>query len=117
MPRWDCPTSSAVSHWTAAPFQPWWRFDRHHNHAQFSPTDPDEVLFAQEFHSDPITGLRFPITNRLWLIRRGGEPRPILREPRFVSHEWWDADGEHVWCVDGATTTRGECASPMARSS
>ena len=75
-------------------------FDRCHNHAQFSPTDPDTVLFAQEFHSDPITGLRFPITNRLWMIRRGGEPRPILREPRFVSHEWWDADGEHVWCVN-----------------
>ncbi len=83
-----------------SPFQTWWRFDRHHNHAQFSPTDPDTVLFAQEFHSDQITGLRFPITNRLWTMTRGGPPRPILREPRFVSHEWWDADGEHVWCVD-----------------
>lgn len=82
------------------PFQPWWRFNRHHNHAQFSPTDPDTVLFAQEFHNDPITGLRFPITNRLWLMKRGKAPRPILREPRFVSHEWWDPDGEHVWCVD-----------------
>lgn len=81
-------------------FQPWWRFDRHHNHAQFSPTDPDMVLFAQEFHSDPITGLRFRITDRLWMMRRGEAPRPILREPRFVSHEWWDPDGEHVWCVD-----------------
>ncbi|MEZ4634739.1 MAG: hypothetical protein R2873_33525 [Caldilineaceae bacterium] len=82
------------------PFQQWWRFDRHHNHAQFSPTDPDEVLFAQEFHNDPITGLRFRITDRLWVMRRGEAPRPILREPRFVSHEWWDDDGEHVWCVD-----------------
>lgn len=83
-----------------SPFEPWWRFDRHHNHAQFSPTDPDAVLFAQEFHNDPITGLRFRITDRLWLLRRGEAPRPILREPRFVSHEWWDPDGEHVWCVD-----------------
>ncbi len=83
-----------------SPFQPWWRFDRLHNHAQFSPTDPDTVLFAQEFHTDPITGLRFPITNRLWLITRGDAPRPVLREPRFVTHEWWDPDGEHVWCVD-----------------
>jgi hypothetical protein len=33
-------------------------------------------------------------------MKRGEEPRPILREPRFVSHEWWDPDGEHVWCVD-----------------
>jgi hypothetical protein len=83
-----------------SPFQPWWRFDRTHNHAQFSPTDPDTVLFAQEFHNDPITGIRIPITNRLWLITCGEEPRPILREPRFVSHEWWDPDGDHVWCVD-----------------
>ena len=82
------------------PFVPWWRSDRHHNHAQFSPTDPDTVLFAQEFHNDPITGLRIPITNRLWMMTRGQAPRPILREPRFVTHEWWDADGEHVWCVD-----------------
>lgn len=82
------------------PFETWWRFDRHHNHAQFSPTDPDTVLFAQEFHTDPLTGLRTRITDRLWTMTRGSEPRPILREPRFVSHEWWDADGEHVWCVD-----------------
>jgi len=81
-------------------FELWQRLDRHHNHGQFSPTDPDLALMAQEFHSDPITGLRFPITNRLWLLRRGEQPRPILREPRFVSHEWWDPDGEHVWCVD-----------------
>lgn len=82
------------------PFQQWWRFDRHHNHAQFSPTDPDMVLFAQEFHTDPLTGLRTRITDRLWCMKRGEAPRPILREPRFVSHEWWDPDGEHIWCVD-----------------
>jgi hypothetical protein len=88
------------------PFRPWWRFDRNHNHAQFSPTDPDTVLFAEEIHADPITGLTLPITNRLWLLRRGEEPRPILREPRWVSHEWWDPDGEHAWCVWGDETWR-----------
>jgi hypothetical protein len=88
-------------------FQLWHRFDRSHNHAQFSPTDPDEVLFCEDLHADPITGLIFPITNRLWLIRRGGKPRPILREPSLVTanpgrinHEWWDADGRHVWCCN-----------------
>ncbi|MBF0244201.1 MAG: hypothetical protein HQL31_02860, partial [Planctomycetes bacterium] len=80
-------------------FQQWHSFNRVYNHAQFSPTDPDEVLFAEEIHGDPVTGLVFPITNRLWLIRRGQQPRPILREPTVVCHEWWDADGEHVWCV------------------
>ncbi len=87
-------------------FQLWHRFDRLYNHAQFSPTDPDAVLFAQENHADPITGLTFPITNRLWLIRRGEQPRPILPEPTRVTHEWWDADGEHVWCVWGNDTWR-----------
>jgi len=87
-------------------FALWHRFDRNHNHAQFSPTDPDEALFAMENHPDPITGLNFPITNRLWVIRRGGTPRPILREPKAVTHEWWDADGKHVWCVWGNDTWR-----------
>lgn len=87
-------------------FEFWWRFDRCHNHAQFSPTDPDEVLFAQELHPDPITGLTFPITNRLWTMRRGGKPRPVLREPKWVTHEWWDPDGAHAWCVWGNETWR-----------
>lgn len=88
-------------------FQLWHRFDRLHDHAQFSPTDPDEALFAEEFHADPITGLTFPVTNRMWLLRRGEEPRPILREPkRGISHEWWDPDGQHAWCVCGNETWR-----------
>jgi len=87
-------------------FRLWHRFDRLYNHAQFSPTDSDEVLFAEENHPDPITGLTFPITNRLRIIRRGGQPRPILRTPEWVAHEWWDADGQHVWCVWGNETWR-----------
>jgi hypothetical protein len=80
-------------------FQLWHRFDRHHNHAQFSPTDPDLVLFAEENHLDPITGLRIPIVDRMWLIRRGKAPCPVFDTPTRVTHEWWDVDGEHVWCV------------------
>ena len=77
----------------------WQRFDRNHNHAQFSPTNPNQVLFAQENHPDPLTGLTFKITNRLWLLERGKAPRALLREPRWVSHEWWDAAGQHAWSV------------------
>lgn len=87
-------------------FQLWHRFDRLYNHAQFSPTNPDEALFAEEYHADPVTGLTIPITNRMWLIRRGDQPRPIMREPTVVTHEWWDADGKHVWCVNGNDTWR-----------
>ena len=79
----------------------WHRFDRNHNHAQFSPTNPDQVLFAQENHPDPLTGLTFRITNRLWLLERGKAPRSLLREPRWVSHEWWDSAGQHAWSVWG----------------
>lgn len=82
-------------------FQFWHRFDRHHNHAQFSPTDPNMALFAEEFHSDPITGLRLPITNRMWLIERGKAPESVYATPTRVTHEWWDLGGEHIWCVWG----------------
>jgi len=82
-------------------FDFWHRFDRNYNHAQFSPTDPNAVLFAQENHPDALTGLTFPITNRLWLLRKGQDPRPLLPEPRKTSHEWWDASGQHAWTVWG----------------
>jgi len=93
------------------PFESWYRFDRNYNHAQMSPTDPDVVLFAQENHPDPLTGLTFQITNRLWVMRRGESPRPVLKEPRWVTHEWWDADGAHVWCVWGNETWRVDVAT------
>lgn len=88
-------------------FELWHRFDRHFNHAQCSPTDPDLVEFSMENHFDQVTGLRLPITDRLWLMRRGEAPRPIRPEPTVVSHEWWDEDGEHVWCIKGGGEERG----------
>ncbi|MFO7870216.1 MAG: hypothetical protein R6V03_02150 [Kiritimatiellia bacterium] len=78
---------------------PWRRFDRLHNHAQFSPTDPDMALFAQENHRDPVTGLTFRITDRMHLIRRGEAPRPLFPNPTRATHEWWDSDGRHVWYI------------------
>jgi hypothetical protein len=82
-------------------FQFWHRFDRNHNHAQFNPHDPCLVLFAQENHPDPITGLRFGIEDRLWLIRQGETPRAIMPTPTRLTHEWWDSGGRHVWCIKG----------------
>jgi hypothetical protein len=92
-------------------FELWHRFDRNYNHAQFSPTDLDMVLFAQENHSDPITGLRFGIKDRMWLIERGGEPSPVFDAPTRVTHEWWDPDGEHIWCVWRNETWRTDLAN------
>jgi len=82
-------------------FELWERFERNYNHAQFNPRHPDLVLFAQENHMDPLTGIRTRYDDRLWLIRRGEKPRPVLPTPTRVTHEWWDDDGRHAWCIRG----------------
>jgi hypothetical protein len=88
-------------------FELWQTFDRCYNHAQFSPTDPDLALIAQDYWNDLKTGERTAYDNRMWLIRRGEEARPIFEGPSRVGHEWWDADGAHVWYVNyGAGTER-----------
>ncbi|MBN1873108.1 MAG: hypothetical protein JXA33_02685 [Anaerolineae bacterium] len=84
-------------------FELWHTFQRNYNHAQFSPTDSDLILFAQENHPDPITGLLFRIEDRLWLLRRGELPHPVFSTPIRLTHEWWDPDGQHVWCIKSDT--------------
>lgn len=84
-------------------FRPWQSFEgRIFNHAMFSPTEPDVQMFAneywQEHAAEAFDGDR-PY-HRLWLIRRGEQAQPILKHPVSHSgHEWWDADGRHVWYV------------------
>ncbi len=84
-----------------SPFRLWQRFEGwFYDHGLFSPTDPDVQMFAHEYWQDHITekfdgGRPY---HRLWMIRRGGEAEPILREPISHSgHEWWDSDGKHIW--------------------
>lgn len=85
-------------------FELWQKFDVCYNHAQFSPTDPDLILVAQDGWSDAATGEEGQTQDRLWLLRRGEPIRPITPEAPLPSslrgHEWWDADGVHVWYVD-----------------
>jgi hypothetical protein len=80
----------------------WQTLQGNYDHAQFSPNDPDLILFAHEFwqdhRADRFDGNR-PY-HRMWMIRRGEQAAPILPEPVTHSgHEWWDADGRHVWYV------------------
>jgi hypothetical protein len=87
------------------PFELWQTFtDCCYNHAQFSPTDPDLILMAQDGWTDAATGEPGKTKDRLWLIRRGEKARAILpQEPKssdLRGHEWWDRDGEHVWYID-----------------
>jgi hypothetical protein len=84
-------------------FQVWQTFDRCFNHAQFSPTDPDLALIAQDRWTDVATGEGGDYYNRIWTIRRGEEAKAIYPDNQF-GHEFWDPDGEHIWYVD-----YGEC--------
>jgi hypothetical protein len=83
-----------------SPFQVWRTCDRCYNHAQFSPTDPDLALVAQDWWIDVADGARHPYDNRIWLLRRGGELRPLFAPATSIAHEWWDPDGQHIWYVD-----------------
>jgi hypothetical protein len=73
-----------------------------YDHGQFSPTDPDVLMFAHEYWKDHIAEPFEPLRpyHRMWLIRRGQQGRPILKAPVSHSgHEWWDADGKYAWYV------------------
>lgn len=87
-----------------SPFRLWQSLDRMHDHAQFSPTDPDLILLPQDNWVDPVSGVLCASEDRLWTIRRGESVRPLLPQEPLPSanrgHEWWDADGEHVWFLD-----------------
>ncbi|HSI84121.1 MAG TPA: hypothetical protein VK970_10090 [Candidatus Methylacidiphilales bacterium] len=83
-----------------SPVRVWEQLPGVYNHAQFSPTDPNMILFANEYWQQntdiPFDGSRR--YHRMWVIRRGEGARPVLNEPVTHSgHEWWDADGRHVW--------------------
>lgn len=97
-------------------FRLWQKFDLCHNHAQFSPTDPDLLLIAQDGWIDPATGVEGETRDRLWLLRRGQPAKPLLPEAPLPAslrgHEWWGADGRHVWYVDyHAGTARVDLAT------
>ncbi|CAM3172723.1 hypothetical protein [Rariglobus hedericola] len=75
--------------------------DRYFDHGLFSPVDPDLQLIVHEYWQDaarkgvPFDG-NLPY-HRIWLIRRGGQAEPLLRQPVSHSgHEWWSADGQFI---------------------
>jgi hypothetical protein len=86
------------------PFQLWQKFDVIYDHGQFNPVDPDLQLITQEHYVDPLTGKITSYKNRMWLIRKGEEAKPIYEDTyRRVAqhaHEWWSANGKRVYYVD-----------------
>ena len=107
------------------PVSVWAETDTCHNHALFSPVDPDLQLLAAEASVDPITGAILNSGDHLRLLRRGGVPEPIFPDPilgdavtpkpshgerapsptavtdhrAMFGHHFWSADGQYVWYV------------------
>ncbi len=94
----------------------WQEMDHCYKHGQWNPVDPDLMLIAQDHWIDRATWTRHTYQNRLWLIRRGGRAEPIYTAPVAADpgkqvpehnrdrrtrhgHEWWSADGKHIWYV------------------
>jgi hypothetical protein len=74
-------------------------FAINHNHAQFSPTDPDRFLIAHDHTVDPATGRNLHFDTRIWLMDVNDSIYEPLTPHRYckpyngISHEWWSADG------------------------
>lgn len=78
----------------------WEHFDYCVNHAQFSPSDPDLIMYAHDGWDDCVSGQHFDYRRRIWLIRRGKKARPLFDfDTPLHGHEWWSSDGRYIWYV------------------
>jgi oligogalacturonide lyase len=71
------------------------------NHLQFSPTDPQALMFC---HEGP-----WHRVDRIWSMRLGGEPQVVHHRTmnmEIAGHEFFDADGRTIWY--DLQTPRGE---------
>jgi len=63
------------------------------NHTQFSPTDPEQLLFCHEGTWDYV--------NRVWTIRADGSGAKLMHKRTMVNeiagHEFFSFDGKMVW--------------------
>ncbi len=95
-------------------------FPYNHNHALFSPVDPKLFLYPTDWTYDPITGKRWEMIFRLWLmdtdqtVYRHLCPDLWEHHSSLSGHEWWSKDGmvcfveyhKGVYEVDPATGER-----------
>lgn len=63
------------------------------NHVQFSPTDPEQLLFCHEGPWQKV--------DRIWTIRTDGTQLTCIHQRtmnmEIAGHEWWSTDGKTVW--------------------
>lgn len=63
------------------------------NHLQFSPTDPNLLLYCHEgtWHEN----------DRIWTIRTDGSGQRLMHrrtmDMEIAGHEWWSHDGKTIW--------------------
>ena len=79
-------------------------FGQHHNHAQFSPTDPKLFVIPEDWWYDKYSGRYFPYDHRLWLMDIDQTRYENVRPKSWdwghtanASHEWWSKDGMICW--------------------
>lgn len=78
--------------------------ERHLNHAQFSPTDKKLFIVDQDWVKDPVSGERFDVDARIWLMDTD-ETRLEPIDPgnwfkhngSIYCHDFWSADGWICW--------------------
>lgn len=64
------------------------------NHVQFSPTDPDLLMFCHEGPWQKV--------DRIWTINVASKEAPTLIHKRsmdmeIAGHEWFSSDGKYIW--------------------
>ncbi len=79
------------------------KFTTCHDHAQFSPIDPKLFLIARDNWNDKITGERFMLDHRIWLMDveqtryEPLRPKDWYAHNSSTTHEWWSKDGLVCW--------------------
>ena len=76
------------------------KFVREYNHAMFSPVHPDLFILDEDWERDPVSGERFDVDKRIWLMDiHGTKLEPIDPENWFrhndsiYCHDFWSQDG------------------------
>ncbi len=74
-----------------------------HNHAQFSPVDPDLFLYDEDWCIDPISGRHHNFNSRAWFMNiQGTRYEPVSPDKWFgknsqICHDFWAGDGSACW--------------------
>ena len=72
------------------------------NHVQFSPVDPNLIMYCHEGRSNEL--------QRVWTIHTDGMQNKLVHETasgEYATHEFWSKDGKNIWYETGTIGTTG----------